>query len=108
MSTPTKDVLKLLLVANPDDALEQLGVEYVKLDPSHLAGPVRDAVRKQALIALQSALRRLGCTTVAAGVCDAQTLMVLWQCGVDFAQGDYVQPADEQMSYDFDDSPESA
>ena len=89
-------------------ALEQLGVEYVKLGPPHLDGLVRDAVRQQALVSLQSALRRMGCTTVATGVSDAQTLMVLWQCGVDYAQGDYVQPADEQMSYDFDDSFDSA
>jgi len=85
-------------------ALGQLGVDYVKLAPSHLDGLVRNTARQQALAALQATLRRMGCTTIADGVADAQTLMVLWQCGIDYAQGEYLQPAGEQMSYDFDNS----
>jgi diguanylate cyclase (GGDEF)-like protein/PAS domain S-box-containing protein len=83
-------------------AVRQLGVEYVRLSPAQIEGLVRDPARRQALGNLQASLRQLGCTTLAPGVADAQTLMVLWQCGVDYAMGDYLQPPEAQMAYDFD------
>ena len=33
----------------------------------------------------------------------AGVLAVLWQLGVNFIQGDYLQPAQPQMHYDFTD-----
>jgi diguanylate cyclase (GGDEF)-like protein len=83
-------------------AVRQLGVEYVRLGCVPLHALARDPARCQALGDLQAALHRLGCTTIAPGVADAETLMVLCQCGVDYALGEYLQAPDEQMAYDFD------
>jgi diguanylate cyclase (GGDEF)-like protein/PAS domain S-box-containing protein len=85
-------------------ALEQLGVEYVKLGAAHLENLVRDARRQRALQLLRDKLRRMGRTTIASGVNDVGTLMLLWQCGIDYAQGNCIQEPGEIMGYDFDQS----
>lgn len=52
---------------------------------------------------LIEALHREQIAPVMPNVDSASTLAVLWQLGLSFIEGDYLQPAQPQMSYDFTD-----
>jgi diguanylate cyclase (GGDEF)-like protein len=84
--------------------VERLGADYVKLGAHHLEGLTRDAGRRQALERLQGRLRQQGIISIANHVDDAGTLMLVWQCGVDYAQGDCIRKPSLELSHDFSQS----
>jgi EAL domain-containing protein (putative c-di-GMP-specific phosphodiesterase class I) len=43
----------------------------------------------------------LGINTITPGVTDAAVLSVLWTLNVDFVQGDFLQPPQRDLNYDF-------
>ena len=46
-------------------------------------------------------MHELGKSTLADSVRDANTLSLLWQYGIDYIQGEYLQRPSENMDYDF-------
>ncbi|HLU38688.1 MAG TPA: EAL domain-containing protein, partial [Planctomycetota bacterium] len=47
--------------------------------------------------------KALGKKTIAKGVESAETLSVLWELGVDYVQGNYLQEGDAELNYQFED-----
>jgi EAL domain-containing protein (putative c-di-GMP-specific phosphodiesterase class I) len=43
----------------------------------------------------------MDCTVIAAGIEDAPTVGRVWSCGVDLIQGNFIQPAAEDLGFDF-------
>ncbi len=86
---------------NSCQLLNHVPVDYVKLDGSF----VRDLVRKPAnRDSVRSILRQAeasGAMVIAGFVEDAASLPVLWQCGVHFIQGNFLQAPDESLNFDF-------
>lgn len=84
----------------PYTALKHLPVDYVKIDSSlsqDLTNP--DAVEK--LKEMVSTLSNQGKQSIVSGVVSATTMPALWQAGVNYIQGDYLQPATAGMSFNF-------
>jgi len=70
--------------------LEEIGVDYVKVDASHLRGVADDDAVRGYVRSLVALLHGLGLRAYAAGVDDARELAALWALGFDAAAGDAV------------------
>ncbi|MDO6682355.1 EAL domain-containing protein [Oceanobacter sp. 5_MG-2023] len=87
---------------NPLRTLQHLAVEYVKLDGSYTSELGQSPENQQQLQTLLTALHEAEKKTVIPMVDSASTLASLWQMGVHFVQGDYVQAPQSSMNYNFE------
>ncbi len=74
-------------------ALQDLGIDYVKVDPQHLLGAASDEGIRTYVQALVRLIHGLGAQAHAGGVTDEQDLLALWACGFDAATGPAVTAA---------------
>jgi diguanylate cyclase (GGDEF)-like protein/PAS domain S-box-containing protein len=85
---------------NPFNTLKHVEVDYLKLDGSF----TKDLSRPESREALKDVVTQahsLGKLTIASFVESAAVLSSLWQIGVNYIQGYYLQTPTEQMNYDF-------
>ncbi|MEJ2388733.1 MAG: EAL domain-containing protein [Chromatiaceae bacterium] len=78
------------------DAVERLRIPMVKLSFRIVSG-----LEVGRLTQLVSRLHGMDCTVIAAGIEDAPTVGRVWSCGVDLIQGNFIQPAAEDLGFDF-------
>lgn len=71
--------------------LTHIPANYVKLDIDVVSGIARDQARQKSLAELAETLRDQGIQSLAPQVEDANAMAALWQAGVDFVQGNYLQ-----------------
>ncbi len=86
--------------STPYAVLKHLPVDYVKIDSSlsqDLTNP--DAV--EALKEMVGTLSNQDKQAIVSDVVSATTMPALWQAGVNYIQGDYLQPPAESMSFNF-------
>ena len=83
------------------DYLEQLHVDFVKLDGAFVDNLSGDSKSLAMVKAVVQTAHDLGTLTVATFVQDASKMAALWQCNVDYIQGYFLQAPDGDMSYDF-------
>lgn len=67
--------------------LQELGIDYVKVDPQHLLGVASDDAVRTYVQALARLIHGLRAQAFAGGVVDEQDLLALWACGFDAATG---------------------
>ena len=86
------------------DPLKLLGdvdMNFIKIDGSLMQGLSTNQIQQQRVKGLVEAAKRKGIETVAERVEDANTMAVLWQLGIEFIQGYFVNaPEDVTMSSD--------
>lgn len=85
---------------NPYAALKHLQVDFIKIDGSfsrNLSEP--EAV--ETLKEMVSALHGMGKLTIVPYVDSAAMMPTLWQAGVNYIQGHYLQSPSDSMNYDF-------
>jgi diguanylate cyclase (GGDEF)-like protein len=70
--------------------LKRLPVDYVKIDEHLIRDLEGDRVDRHLVEAIVGVSRALGPKTVGEGVGDSNTMRLLRECGVDYAQGSYV------------------
>ena len=75
--------------------LERLPVNYVKIDGALMQGLANDRPLQEKVKTLVEAARKHGITTIAERVEDANTMAVLWQLGIEFVQGYFVNNPEE-------------
>ena len=86
---------------NTLDHVKKLPVDYLKLDAS-LCRRMMDSKQAQERVAAVVQLAgTMGIQTIATGVEEASCLTLLWQHGVDLAQGHCIQEASDVLQYDF-------
>ena len=94
---PNHSSLKLI-----DELAEAgLNLDYVKLDPTFVHDFVGDEDKQKRLRALIARLNEYNITTIAGCVEDSPTLYTLMTCGIEYAQGYFLQRPQAEMSYDF-------
>jgi EAL domain-containing protein (putative c-di-GMP-specific phosphodiesterase class I) len=76
-------------------------VEYLKIDSSLIANLHRDEEAVASLVSIVEIAQTSGKLTIAESLEDLRSLMVLFQCGVDFAQGCYIQEPSARLDFDF-------
>jgi EAL domain-containing protein (putative c-di-GMP-specific phosphodiesterase class I) len=82
------------------EAVEQLDFDIVKLSPALTRGAATDQTRWEALYQAVRWLSGRGARTVATAVEDPHALAYLWACGVDYAQGYFLQEPTAEIGYD--------
>ncbi|OUS26786.1 ferrous iron transporter C [Gammaproteobacteria bacterium 45_16_T64] len=85
---------------NPFNNLKHLEVDYLKIDGSFTKDIGSDE-SKESLKELVTAAHAQGKLTIVPFVESATILSTLWQIGVNYIQGYYLQEPTEQMDYDF-------
>jgi EAL domain-containing protein (putative c-di-GMP-specific phosphodiesterase class I) len=83
-----------------DVVLDRLPVSFIKLAPKFVAG-TQSPTLKNELSQLVTKAHKKGLMVVAQRVEDAQAAATLWMSGIDFIQGNLVQPADKNLAFDF-------
>jgi multidomain signaling protein FimX len=84
---------------DPLKLLADIDMDFIKIDGSLMQGLSTSQVQQQRVKGLVEAAKRRGMETVAERVEDANTMAVLWQLGIEFIQGYFVNaPEDVTMS----------
>jgi len=82
--------------------LKHLPVDYVKLHGKFITELQNNSDDTTASDLLKE-LRKLNAQTIISQIESASILPVIWQCGVEFIQGNYLQAPSDTMSYEFTD-----
>ena len=86
---------------DPLKLLAELDMNFIKIDGSLMQGLSTNQIQQQRVKGLVEAAKRRGVETVAERVEDANTMAVLWQLGIEFIQGYFVNaPEDVTLSGD--------
>ncbi|MFO7705289.1 MAG: EAL domain-containing protein [Halopseudomonas sp.] len=85
---------------NPYAALKHLHVDYIKLDGS-FSREVSDPEAIEALKEMVTTLHAQGMLTIVPHVDSASMMPLLWQAGVNYIQGHYLQSPSNSMDFDF-------
>jgi diguanylate cyclase (GGDEF)-like protein/PAS domain S-box-containing protein len=84
---------------DPLKLLADIDMNFIKIDGSLMQGLSTNQLQQQRVKGLVEAAKRRGIETVAERVEDANTMAVLWQLGIEFIQGYFVNaPEDVTMS----------
>ncbi len=84
---------------DPLKLLSDIDMNFIKIDGSLMQGLSTSQIQQQRVKGLVEAAKRRGIETVAERVEDANTMAVLWQLGIEFIQGYFVNaPEDVTMS----------
>jgi EAL domain-containing protein (putative c-di-GMP-specific phosphodiesterase class I) len=85
---------------NPFNTLKHLHVDFVKVDGS-FSQDLSSAENQEALKTLLASLHAQAKLTIVPCVESATVLATLWQAGVNYIQGHYLQGPSQSMDYDF-------
>jgi diguanylate cyclase (GGDEF)-like protein/PAS domain S-box-containing protein len=80
---------------DPQGLLEGVPLDFVKIDGALVQGLARDAQLQQRVRTLVESASKRSIQTIAERVEDANTMAVLWQLGVQFIQGYFVNAPEE-------------
>jgi len=86
---------------NANKHIPGLAVNYFKISGEHIQSLTSSDDAKDAVKAIAEMASGTNTYTIAEHVQDPTCLAVLWQNGVNFIQGHYLQKPDENMNYDF-------
>ncbi len=86
---------------NSFKTIQTLPIHYVRIDQSYISELSNDTSSKEELKTLISTLHSYGKLTIAPMVDTASLLPVLWQSGINYIQGYYIQQPSDAMDYDF-------
>jgi diguanylate cyclase (GGDEF)-like protein len=86
---------------NPFNTLKHIAVDYVKLDGSFTEEIQKSDEAKEEVKEMIQSLQNMGKLTIVPLVENAIVLSTLWQAGVNYIQGYYLQAPVPEMNYDF-------
>jgi len=89
------------LAEEPFEVLGHIPVDFVKLDGELIEALDKDASRKDEVAEMIRELQNQGKLTIVPMVESASLLSTLWQAGVNYIQGHYLQEPSTNMDYDF-------
>ncbi len=89
------------LADDPFEVLNHIPVDFVKLDGELIEALDNDPSRKDGVAEMVRELQNQGKLTIVPMVESASLLSTLWQAGVNYIQGHYLQEPSTNMDYDF-------
>ncbi|MEM9532986.1 MAG: EAL domain-containing protein [Pseudomonadota bacterium] len=111
---PAKQFLKGLKQLHCKFAIEQFGsginsfqilkhipADYLKIDRTFMTDLPKNEEHQNKVKELAQQAQSQGKVTIAEFVEDAASMSILWQCGVNFVQGNFLQEPMKVMSYEF-------
>lgn len=85
-------------------SIKHFNVNYIKVHQDLISKLSSNVEMQERVKAISEEVSKKNIQTIAAFVEDASCLAVLWQCGVDFIQGYFLQEPDVVLEYDFEES----
>jgi PAS domain S-box-containing protein len=89
------------LEPDPFEILSHIPVDFVKLDGSLVKSVEEEAEQKESVKEMICELQNAGKLTIVPMVESASLVSTLWQVGVNYIQGHYLQEPSTSMDYDF-------
>lgn len=86
---------------NSMKTLKHLDVDILKIDGSLIQNLSADNENQERVKEITQTAHSMGKLTIAEFVQDANSLAVLWQCGVNYIQGYFLQEPSTSLDYDF-------
>jgi EAL domain-containing protein (putative c-di-GMP-specific phosphodiesterase class I) len=86
---------------NSFQLIKHVGANYLKLDRTFMAELAKNSENQSKIREMCEQSRAHGRMTVAEFVEDAASMSILFSCGVNFVQGNFLQEPEKVMSYDF-------
>jgi len=86
---------------NPAKILKAIPANYVKICHSLMSDVSDNQENQNAIREIAEALKPMGTKVIAQFIEDADTLSILWSLGINYTQGNFLQPPSEQPNYDF-------
>ncbi len=86
---------------NSFQLLKHLPVDYLKIDGSFIHNLATEADNQAMVKSILETARSMNKQCIAEFVQDAHSLAVLWQSGIDYIQGNFLQEPSEALTYDF-------
>lgn len=83
-------------------SLEEFELDYVKVNGSFVQSMAEDPENLAAVKSIVEMSKKAGKSCIAEFVSDANSLALLWQLGVDYAQGYYIHEPSENLDYIFE------
>ena len=81
--------------------LDRFAIAYVKLAPRYGGTSLRETEVRDELRLIVNTTHQHDCKVIASRIEDAQSASQLWNIGVDYLQGDFVQQAGQDLVFDF-------
>ena len=81
--------------------LKHVNADYLKIDRSFMAELAKSKENQEKVRSIAAEARNAGKITVAEFVEDAGSMSILFSCGVNFVQGNFLQEPQRVMAYDF-------
>jgi multidomain signaling protein FimX len=81
--------------------LKHLPANYLKIDRSFMTELAKTPENQQKVKEITDQAHAAGRLTIAEFVEDAASMSILWQCGVNFVQGNFLQEPEKVLAYDF-------
>ena len=81
--------------------LERFRIAYIKLATRYGGTNLRDNSVREELRTIVNAAHHHGAKVIASRIEDAQSASQLWNVGIDYLQGDFVQQAGQDLVFDF-------
>ena len=87
---------------NSIQVLKHLQADYIKIDGSFMRDLASNQENQAMVKSMTELAQGMKASTIAEFVEDASSLAVLWQCGINYIQGNFLQQPNEIMDYDFE------
>ena len=86
---------------NSFQLLKHIPAHYLKVDRSYMAELPKNKENQERIKAMCEQAHNAGKLTIAEFVEDAASMSILFSCGINFVQGNFLQEPEQVMSYDF-------
>mgnify|MGYP003396977627 FL=1 len=86
---------------NSFQLLKHIPAHYLKIDRSYMADLPKNKENQERIKSMCDQAHNAGKLTIAEFVEDAASMSILFSCGINFVQGNFLQEPEQVMSYDF-------
>jgi diguanylate cyclase (GGDEF)-like protein/PAS domain S-box-containing protein len=86
---------------NPFQHLKHLVVDYVKFDGTLMQNLTEDEKAQEQLHSYVEMAHSMGKLTIAEFIEDANSMTVLWHSGINYIQGNFIHPPEEELDFHF-------
>ena len=86
---------------NSFQLLKHIPAHYLKIDRSYMADLPKNKENQERIKSMCDQAHNAGKLTVAEFVEDAASMAILFSCGMNFVQGNFLQEPEQVMTYDF-------
>jgi diguanylate cyclase (GGDEF)-like protein/PAS domain S-box-containing protein len=87
---------------NTFKSMQEIPVDFIKIHGDIVKNLPQNVEHQEVMKEIANHARDTNMQSIAAYVEDANSLAILWQCGVDFIQGHFLQEPSTELDYDFD------